>query len=158
MSYFSNVSSLEELKKEYRKLVFIHHPDRGGNVKEMQELNYEYEKLFEKMKHKHNTDNPNKQTQETSEQFIEILEQLSKFVNIEIEIIGNWLWVSGNTYIIKDELRKFLNWSKTKKMWYWRADEKKNKWYKAEKSIEDIRSKYGSTSIKNKNNKSLKGA
>lgn len=158
MSYFNNVNSLEDLKKEYRKLVFIHHPDRGGDTTSMQELNYKYEKLFEQLKYKHNTDNPNRQTTETSDQFIGILEQLNKFINIEIEIIGNWLWVSGNTYPIKNELRKILQWSKSKKMWYWRADENKCGWYKTDKSIDDIRAKFGTTKVKNNNSKTLKGA
>ena len=38
-------SSFEELKKEYRKLSKIHHPDKGGDHNIMVRLNNLYEKL-----------------------------------------------------------------------------------------------------------------
>jgi curved DNA-binding protein CbpA len=45
-NWFTNPQTLEELKKQYKKLVFANHPDRGGRVEDMQEINAEYEKLF----------------------------------------------------------------------------------------------------------------
>ena len=32
MKYFTNCKNLDELKKEYRRLAMIHHPDRGGDT------------------------------------------------------------------------------------------------------------------------------
>ena len=32
MKYFTNVKTLDELKKEYRRLLMLHHPDRGGDT------------------------------------------------------------------------------------------------------------------------------
>ena len=32
MKYFTQCKNLEELKKEFRRLAMIHHPDRGGDV------------------------------------------------------------------------------------------------------------------------------
>lgn len=46
MLYFQNVKTLDELKKEYRRLAMIHHPDVGGTVEAMQAINAEFEALF----------------------------------------------------------------------------------------------------------------
>lgn len=50
MKYFKNVKTLDELKKEFRRLVLLHHPDRGGDTRTMQEINAEYEMLFPALK------------------------------------------------------------------------------------------------------------
>ena len=47
MKYFSNISSFADLKKQYRKLALEHHPDKGGDVLAMQEINKEFDKLFD---------------------------------------------------------------------------------------------------------------
>lgn len=52
MKYFNNCGSLEELKKEFRRLAMIHHPDRGGNVEVMKAINNEYDMLFPTLKAK----------------------------------------------------------------------------------------------------------
>lgn len=54
MKYFVNCKSLEELKKEFRRLAMIHHPDRGGDVEVMKAINNEYDALFPALKLKHN--------------------------------------------------------------------------------------------------------
>lgn len=46
MLYFQDVKTLDELKKEYRRLAMIHHPDVGGTVEAMQTVNAEFEALF----------------------------------------------------------------------------------------------------------------
>jgi exodeoxyribonuclease VII large subunit len=50
MKFFTNCKSLDELKAEYRKLVKLHHPDRGGDPEVMKAINNEYEKRFEELK------------------------------------------------------------------------------------------------------------
>jgi len=32
MTYFQNIQSLADLKKEYRRLAMLHHPDKGGDI------------------------------------------------------------------------------------------------------------------------------
>ena len=46
MGYFENVSTIEELRKRYRELLKKHHPDNGGDLATMQEINAEYNSLF----------------------------------------------------------------------------------------------------------------
>ena len=46
MKYFTNCRTLDELKKEFRRLCMKHHPDRGGDTATMAAINAEYEDLF----------------------------------------------------------------------------------------------------------------
>lgn len=41
-----NLSSLPEIKKAYRAMALKHHPDRGGEIRKMQEINSAYEYLM----------------------------------------------------------------------------------------------------------------
>ena len=52
MAYFHNIHSLADLKKEYRRLALQHHPDKGGDTAIMQQVNTEFERLFEVWKDK----------------------------------------------------------------------------------------------------------
>ena len=44
--FFKDVKTIEELKSQYKKLAFAHHPDRGGNTADMQQINNEYDEIF----------------------------------------------------------------------------------------------------------------
>ena len=44
--YLKNINSYKELKEKYRELLKANHPDNGGNIEVMQEINCEYEALF----------------------------------------------------------------------------------------------------------------
>ena len=52
MTYFQNIHSLADLKKEYRRLAMQNHPDKGGDTAIMQQVNSEFERLFEVWKDK----------------------------------------------------------------------------------------------------------
>ena len=41
---FKTCKNLSELKKEYRRLAFMYHPDHGGNPEAMKDLNNAYDK------------------------------------------------------------------------------------------------------------------
>ena len=44
--YFKNVKSYEDLKNQYKKLLKENHPDNGGDVEVMKEINIQYDSLF----------------------------------------------------------------------------------------------------------------
>ena len=44
--YFKNVKSFEDLKKQYKELLKANHPDNGGDVEEMKNINVEFDALF----------------------------------------------------------------------------------------------------------------
>ena len=64
MKYFKNVSTIEELRREYKKLLKENHPDNGGSEEATKQINLEYEKMFEMLKDKHE-----QQTKEKAEGF-----------------------------------------------------------------------------------------
>lgn len=66
MKYFTEVHTLDELKKEFRRLAMLNHPDVGGDTATMQEINAEYDRLFPAMKLTYNRE-AEQPTHETAE-------------------------------------------------------------------------------------------
>lgn len=152
MKWFTNPQTLEELKKEYKKLVFKHHPDKGGKTSDMQEINAEYDSLFAKLKNVHKnasgeTYTAKQETTETPEQFREIIEKLIHLEGIEIEICGAWLWITGNTFHNRDTLKSLrFRYSKGKNAWYWH-EEGYRKHSSKTFSLDEIRDLWGSEKV-----------
>lgn len=65
--YFKNVTSLEDLKNQFKALARKNHPDAGGNVEIMKEINCEYDALFPIWKDLHNAAEPQNQTTESAD-------------------------------------------------------------------------------------------
>jgi hypothetical protein len=49
MKFFEGIKTLDELRKEYRRLAFLYHPDKGGDTAIMQVINYQYDRLSKKL-------------------------------------------------------------------------------------------------------------
>ena len=146
MKYFTNINTLDELKAAYRRLALKYHPDMGGSTEIMQEINNEHDALFEQLKRQHNASaDEYHQTTETAEEFREILAVLLGLPGLTVELCGSWLWISGETRQHKDALKAAgCRWSSSKKMWYWRHPEDALGHYRGKRSMNEIRSKYGS--------------
>lgn len=146
MKWFINCKTLEDLKSEYKKLVFKHHPDRGGDTATMQEINGEYEVMFERVKNIHrNKDGETyeKENTEKPNEFKDIIEKLVKMNGVHIEIIGCFIWVSGNTKAYKDDLKEMgFKWHSKKVCWYLAPADYKKKSRK-EFQMNEIRNMYG---------------
>ncbi|HNW97985.1 MAG TPA: hypothetical protein PKK00_06205 [Bacteroidales bacterium] len=151
IKYFFDCHSLEEVKRKYKELAMKHHPDRGGVTAIMQEINNEYEEIQK---------NPlfdfAKQSEEDKQEFIrypEIINQIICLDGLIIELIGNWIWLSGNTYTHRAILKQIGFYFASKKvMWYYRPSDYKSL-NKSPKSIEEIRKKYGSDIVESKKEK-----
>lgn len=159
--HFDNVENLNDLKKRYKELVLEHHPDMGGDTRTMQEINAEHDRIFEILKKSQNEKaetNPEiKKTTETPEEFREIVSKLIRIENIDIELCGSWLWVSGETRPAKDELKALgCRWSRSKGKWYWRHQEDGAHWSRGRSTMEEIRHKYGSEKLIYKERKELR--
>jgi len=151
--YFTPIpETAEELKRLYKKLAVIYHPDNGGDTEEMKKVNSEYAELFEQLKKVHTNaqgERYTKETTETPEQFINIINELIRFEGVLIEIIGSFIWVSGNTKSYKDQLKALgFKWSPNKSSWYLAPEGYKRRSHK-NYSMDDIRGMYGSQEVEN---------
>jgi len=150
MKHFSNPKTLEELKKQYRELAHKYHPDSGGIDEVMKEINAEYTTLFEKLKNVHqNADGEtyHRETSETPEQFINIINRLIHFDGVTIEIIGSFIWVSGDSKPYKERLKEMcFRWSTNKSSWYLPPEGYKKR-NRKNYSMADIRNMYGSKEV-----------
>lgn len=155
--YFSNINTIDELKKLYRKLCQLNHPDNGGSTSIMQEINRQYTELFNLLKNKHNAKveqekaaNPNtnsKPINECPEEFIYIINELLKLKGLTVELCGSWIWISGDTKQYKEVLKSIgCRWASKKKMWYWRNEKDACHGNRKNYTMADIRFKYGSES------------
>lgn len=119
--FFKQVTTLDELRKEFHRQAFIHHPDKGGDTKTMQALNDEYEGLsFQLINSNEDFDQSRKEWEmELSEAIQEKLNKIIALPGIAIELIGNWLWISENTFPVRDILKQEgFFFSHPKAAWY----------------------------------------
>lgn len=160
MKYFKDLTSMEIVKKQYRKLAMKYHPDReNGNEEIFKEINNEYENAINIAKENELKKSKSKKEEDfiknqyrNSSNFRGIIDKLIQLVNINIEICGTWLYLTGDTYPIKDYLKNEFGafWSKSKKCWIISPQGKnfhKSKGYKG-KNMGSIRNIYGSEKIK----------
>lgn len=172
MAYFNNITTLEELRRQYRDLLKKYHPDnKDGSTQATQEINAEYDRLFKLLKDRHeskSTDNKGNDTKtdfnnmkydfSEDELLRDMLQKVIHLSDITIEIIGNWIWISGNTYQYKKELKDLgFKFAGQKKSWYWHSEAFRKRSHK-KLSMEDIRNYYGSTEVETDGTKRLKQA
>ena len=109
---FKGVEGINEAKKIYKNLAKKLHPDVGGSEEEFKILNSVYTDLIE---HKIYFSNDIKIDIELEK----IISLILHFENITIELVGSWVWVSGDTREIKEKLKEIgFKWASKKKMWY----------------------------------------
>ena len=162
LKYFKDCNSKEECKKMYKKLAFKHHPDRGGDLDTMKEINNEFDwimknGIFKSAKAKKDT---KKDYDFSISQFKDIITALLKFKGLEIEITGVFIWVTGNTYQNKEVLKQLgFRYSRNKKAWYTAPKEyfTQKTYYKKAYSMNEIRNKYGSTRFESEGNAKMIG-
>lgn len=112
ITFFRGVNTYDELKARYKSLAKMYHPDRGGDVETMQEINNEYEFLRDRMEDYSAVNN------KSDEKFREIIDKIINF-NCRIEVIGSWIWCF-DAYSVKDELQKLgFHWARKRKAWIW---------------------------------------
>ncbi|WP_251616875.1 molecular chaperone DnaJ [Senimuribacter intestinalis] len=144
--FFKNIETLEDLKAQYKKLAMANHPDRGGDLETMKAINAEYDDLFKMVKDIHKTKEGKtyeKENNEAPEAFRNMMETLIRMNGVHIEIIGCFVWVSGETKPHKDQLKEIgFKWHSKKLCWYLApADYKKRN--KKQFGLDEIRTMYG---------------
>jgi hypothetical protein len=152
----NELKTLDDLKKAYFKAAKIYHPDAGGTKEAFQRLQNEYETLLKRIiaGAQMSVDDA------ANELFIDenlraAVDAIISIPGITIELVGNWIWVGGNTYPVRNELKGAgFTFAPVKKLWYYAGVRSSGK---GNLTMEQIRKKYGSKDVKSKGQKSIEG-
>ena len=154
-SYFDRITTLQELRSQYKTLLKQYHPDNAdGSLEVTKVINLEYEKLFQQLKNAHTATGKTTAYSEMQydfsedEKLREVLNKVVTLAGLNIEIIGNWIWLDGLTYPHRKYLGEIgFKWAGEKKKWYFHTETFRKKSRK-KLSLDDIRQYYGSTSVR----------
>lgn len=139
--FFAGCNSTEEAKKRYYRLAQENHPDHGGDPETMKAINAEFERFCKE------GPTGGADRDDLPEEFIRVIVRIITLDGLTAEIIGRWVWVTGNTYQHKDALKEAgFRWASKKKAWYWHRPEDAVKG-SHRTTLEGIRRKYGSEVI-----------
>jgi len=148
MKWFKECITLDEVKALYKKLAKQYHPDLGGDTATMQAINREY--AFASAKVISGSGLSDEETAEEfrfSEEYRIALEKIIYLEGIMVELVGHWIWVTGNTRKHKEVLKDAGYFFASKKLaWYFRTGEYKSN-RGGKKNLDEIRTKYGSEII-----------
>ena len=157
MNFFSDCRTIEDVKNRYRELAKKHHPDLGGDTATMQMLNAEYTAAMRRAIPAEENEYRREQATAGFEPLREAIEfAVTLPENVSVIIRGFWLWLEGETYLCKDQIKSFesaenirFRWSKNKTAWYFAAVPSSNKSGKTY-SFDEIEAIYGREEITNK--------
>jgi hypothetical protein len=154
-NYFPNIHNLQELKNHYKTLAKQYHPDLSGydSTAIMQAINNQYEQLARVLANADNskTDAGKQQEYNIAMDIMLVINKIIHLQNINIEVIGQWIWITGMTYQYKTLLKENkFQWSKLKSAWYYH-NEAYHKLSNKVFSLDDIRLMYNSVNIQSEN-------
>ncbi|MFK2822516.1 hypothetical protein ACH5BK_05990 [Arcobacter sp. YIC-80] len=139
---FKGIEGINEAKKIYKQLAKKLHPDVRGSDELFKMLNSIYNHILENGIYFSNESKFDLELEK-------IISQILHYENLIIKVIGSWIWLSGDTNSIKNKLKELnFKWASKKKMWYYREMRGKNP---KEKTLEEIKNKYGYETVKTKN-------
>jgi len=134
------------LKAAYRAACKRYHPDINPDGLElMKVINAAYAFL----KNNLNKWSYHQATNETPIDTIiaEMFSKVKHFVNVNAEVCGTWLWLTGETWRYKKELKEYgFKWAPKKRAWYWHS-EGYHKRSKRVFDLNEIRATFGSIDL-----------
>ena len=136
----------EALKAAYRSACLKHHPDRGGNIEIMKLVNAAYE-LLQKVSWQAYDARSVQDDISLCDIMQGKFDKVKHFPGITAELIGSWLWISGETYPLKSQLKEAgFKFSGKKKTWYYHTGGYRKR-SKHKFSMDDIRTMWGSADL-----------
>lgn len=115
---FQGCRNANDLLRRYKQLTMLHHPAKGGSVDKMKQVYRDYQAAL-KSEPMH-FDHMLKELQEDLKGFPGLIKELIA-LDLDLEMCGSWLWISGNTFDHREKLKDLgLRYSPNKKMWYFR--------------------------------------
>lgn len=151
MKYFNECKSLSEIKLEFKRLAFIVHPDKGGSNDEMRALISEYEFACARCLRDGNYTAEEQETEiKLNAEYQAIINKIIGLENLEIVLMGAWIWVTGETKRHKEILKEAgLFYASKKIAWYYRPETEKSGNRKP-MDLGNIASKYGAQKLTGK--------
>jgi hypothetical protein len=168
MIYFSECKTLEEARTLYKRLARENHPDIGGDLRTMQEINFQYSQFQansagnEARERQRTAHAENRKSAADFHNLDEVTENIRIMIEfalnlqgVEIELMGLWVWLTGNT---KEHREAFKQWNESHPDRRWKWSPKKTAWYYAgvptfnrkETTLDEIRNAYGSQTFSRK--------
>lgn len=137
VKWFNDCKSMDEVKEVYKKLCRKYHPDLNetDTTAEMQSINNEFEEVVAR--------ESAADTSEAPAEFMNIINKLIHCDGVEINLVGRWIWLEGNTYPRREVIKSLgFKWAHNKKAWYWRnaGDTSKSR---RRLTLDEIKEKYG---------------
>jgi hypothetical protein len=155
MNYFSNCSTVEQIKQAYRHLAFQYHPDLGGDLETMKEVNKQYEIALKNCDGQVSIDSEGKEhkywwNEETETLIMEMISNLLslKMDNCDVLLIGTWLWITGDTKPYKENLKSLgCRWHSKRGCWYYATEGQRKFSRRSNASLTELAGKYGVTKV-----------
>ena len=141
--------TITEFTKRYKKLLIQHHPDHGGTNKGFIELQESFKNIISTMKYKKTEYKNNEKIEVETLLTPGTLDALYRLLatlyakDLNIEVIGSWIWVTGATKASKDWFKENkFRFAANKKAWYF-TEKLTKKRYRNKNSMNDLRNMWG---------------
>lgn len=147
--YFDGCKTLEDVRTRFRELAKRHHPDLGGDLRIMQEINAEYQRITTYLGSNSTSGSSTGESgwDWTVEDRIRaaIYEAVNLAGRVQVEIIGTWIWVSGDTRPHAARLKDSgFRWSAKNRKWYFTTTPMRRRYRGKTMSMDWKRNRYGS--------------
>jgi hypothetical protein len=149
--FFAGITTIDAAKQLYKKLALQFHPDRGGETAIMQEINNQYQTALVMIgKGENMTDSQIDSILTENEAYAMALNAIICLPGLTIELVGSWIWVTGNTFAAKETLKaaKYM-YASAKKAWFFRTEEHKAPSGGKKQDLNEIKAKYGAKTVNN---------
>ena len=149
--FFADCTDVDQARAKFKSLCKIHHPDVGGSAETFREMVREFQ-AFQKAAWDQGGASkwgaeykPKADSHDLGEKSHAILAEVVRFPDIQTEILGTWIWCSGETRKYKDQFKGLgMRWSKNKSAWFYH-EQPYRKRGKRSFSLDEIRGMHGQT-------------